>query len=76
MSTEQNKQTVTDFFDQMSNGNVKGFMDFYHEEGAVWTSGNTLMSGTPKTAAILEFAGEIYKSFPQGIKVKMTSITA
>ena len=75
MSAEQNKQIVIDFFDQMSNGNVKGFMDFYHEEGAVWTSGNTLMSGTQKKAAILEFAGEIYKSFPQGIKFKMTSMT-
>lgn len=76
MSTEQNKQTVIDFFDQMSNGNVKGFVDLYHEGGAVWTSGNTLISGTQKKSAIQEFAGGIYDAFPEGLKFKINSMTA
>ena len=76
MSTEQNKQTVIDFFDQMSNGNVKGFVDLYHEGGAVWTSGNTLISGTQKKSAIQEFAGGIYDVFPEGLKFKINSMTA
>ena len=76
MSTEQNKQTVIDFFDQMSNGNVKGFVDLYHDGGAVWTSGNTLISGTQKTSAIREFAGGIYDAFPEGLKFKINSMTA
>ena len=76
MSTEQNKQTVTDFFDQMSNGNVKGFVDLYHDGGAVWTSGNTLISGTQKKSAIREFAGGIYDAFPEGLKFKINSMTA
>lgn len=76
MSTEQNKQIVIDFFDQMSNGNVKGFLDLYHEGGAVWTSGNTLISGTQKKAAIQEFAGGIYDAFPEGLKFKIISMTA
>ena len=76
MSTEQNKQIVIDFFDQMSNGNVKGFLDLYHEGGAVWTSGNTLISGTQKKAAIQEFAGGIYDAFPEGLKFKINSMTA
>lgn len=76
MSTEQNKQIVIDFFDQMSNGNVKGFVDLYHEGGAVWTSGNTLISGTQKKAAIQEFAGGIYDAFPEGLKFKIISMTA
>ena len=76
MSTEQNKQIVIDFFDQMSNGNVKGFVDLYHEGGAVWTYGNTLISGTQKKAAIQEFAGGIYDAFPEGLKFKIISMTA
>ena len=76
MSAEQNKQTIIDFFDQMSNGNVKGFVDLYHEGGAVWTSGNTLISGTQKKAAIQEFAGGIYDAFPEGLKFKIISMTA
>ena len=76
MSTEQNKQIVIDFFDQRSNGNVKGFVDLYHEGGAVWTSGNTLISGTQKKAAIQEFAGGIYYAFPEGLKFKIISMTA
>ena len=76
MNIEEHKQTAIDFFDQMSNGNVEGFVNLYHEGGAVWTSGNTLISGTQKKAAILEFAGEIYKSFPHGIKFKIISMTA
>ena len=63
MSIEEHKHTVIDFFDQMSNGNVEGFVNFYHEEGAVWTSGDTLISGTQKKAAILEFAGESTSHF-------------
>ena len=76
MDTEQNKQTVIDFFDQMSNGNVEGFVNLYHEGGAVWTSGNTLVSGTQKKAEIVEFAGQIYEAFPDGIKFKIISMTA
>ena len=76
MSAEQNKQIIIDFFDQMSNGNVKGFVDLYHEGGAVWTSGNTLISGTQKKAAIQEFAGGIYDAFPEGLKFKIISMTA
>ena len=76
MSTEQNKQIVIDFFDKMSNGNVKGFVDLYNEGGAVWTSGNTLISGTQKKAAIQEFAGGIYDAFPEGLKFKIISMTA
>lgn len=76
MSTEQNKQIVIDFFDQMSNGNVKGFVDLYHEGGAVWTSGNTLISGIQKKSAIQEFAGGIYDAFPEGLKFKINSMTA
>ena len=76
MSAEQNKQIVIDFFDQMSNGNVKGFVDLYHEGGAVWTSGNTLISGTQKKSAIQEFAGGIYDAFPEGLKFKINSMTA
>ena len=76
MSAEQNKQTIIDFFDQMSNGNVKGFVDLYHEGGAVWTSGNTLISGTQKKAEIQKFAGGIYDAFPEGLKFKIISMTA
>ena len=76
MNIEEHKHTVIDFFNQMSNGNVEGFVNLYHDEGAVWTSGDTLISGTQKKAAILEFAGEIYKSFPHGIKFKINSMTA
>ena len=64
MNIEEHKRIVIDFFDQMSNGNVEGFINLYHDEGAVWTSGDTLISGTQKKAAILEFAGEIYKEVP------------
>lgn len=76
MNTEQHKQTVIDFFNHMSNGNVEGFVDLYHDEGAVWTSGNTLISGIQKKPAILEFAGKIYEAFPDGIQFNIVSMIA
>lgn len=76
MNTEKHKKTVIDFFDHMSNGNVEGFVNLYHEEGAVWTSGNTLISGTHSKASLQEFAGQIYEAFPDGIKFKIISMIA
>ena len=76
MSETQNKQTVETFITCMSQGDVEGFVSLYHDEGGVWTSGETLISGETSKAEIQAFAGQIYETFPQGLTFTITGMTA
>lgn len=76
MSVEENKKTVEKFFAAMNAGDIEGFVNLYHDDGCVWTSGNTLISGTMTKEQIAAGAGAIYQAFPQGISFRIFSMTA
>ncbi len=76
MSIEENKQIVETFIKCMSDGDVDGFVNLYHAQGSVWTSGETMISGVSMKAEIQAFAGQIYDAFPKGLKFTVHSMTA
>ena len=73
---ERNKQLVERFIGAMSAGDTASIVDAYAEDGAVWTSGRTLISGTFTKAQIREAAGRIFEAFPQGIEFTIHAMTA
>lgn len=75
-NTENNKRIVNAFFDAMNRGDVQGFIDLYDSEGSVWTSGNTLISGTLTKPEILAGAGAIFEAFPKGLTFTVHAMTA
>ncbi len=75
-STADNKQVVEQFFSCLSSGDVEGFVALYHPRGSLWTSGNTLMSGTYSRDQIAAFGGDIFDAFPQGLAFSIVGMTA
>jgi len=73
---ERNKARVREFFAAMSAGDSAAIVDAYDEDGAVWTSGRTLISGTFGKARIREASSRIFEAFPQGIEFTIHGITA
>jgi uncharacterized protein len=73
---ERNRQLVQRFIAAMSAGDTASIVDAYAEDGAVWTSGRTLISGTFTKAQIREAAGRIFEAFPQGIEFTIHAMTA
>jgi hypothetical protein len=77
MSVEQrNKALVRGFFAAMNAADSAAIVDAYAEDGAVWTSGRTLISGTFAKAQIREASGRIFEAFPHGIEFTIHGITA
>ncbi len=73
---ERNRQLVQRFIAAMSAGDTAAIVDAYAEDGAVWTSGRTLISGTFTKAQIREAAGRIFEAFPHGIEFTIHAMTA
>lgn len=73
---ERNRQLVERFIDAMSAGDTVRIVDAYAEDGEVWTSGHTLISGTFTKAQIREAAGRIFEAFPHGIEFTIHAMTA
>lgn len=71
-----NKQLVESFFEKMNAGDVDGFVGMYHQDGRLWTSGQTLISGEYSRAQIEAAASGIYEAFPNGIVFTIHGITA
>lgn len=77
MSLEtDNKARVQAFFEAMNRGDAAAIVAAYADDGHVWTSGHTLISGRYSKAQIAAAAGGIFQSFPQGIRFAITGITA
>ena len=77
MGTEdRNKALVEHFFAAMNAGDSAAIVDAYAEDGAVWTSGGTLISGTFSKAQIREASGRIFEAFPHGIAFSILAMTA
>jgi len=73
---EKNKQLVLDFMDALSRGDVDAVVNAYADDGKVWTSGNTLISGTKTRDQIQEGVSAIMDVFPEGISFTVTGMTA
>ena len=77
MGTEdRNKVLVERFFAAMNAGDSSTIVAAYAEDGSVWTSGGTLISGTFSKAQIREASGRIFEAFPHGILFSILAMTA
>ncbi len=77
MGTEnRNKALVERFFAAMNAGDSAAIVAAYADDGAVWTSGRTLISGTFNKAQIREASGRIFEAFPHGIAFSILAMTA
>lgn len=72
----RNKVLVERFFAAMNAGDSAALVDAYAEDGAVWTSGRTLISGTFSKARIRDASGQIFEAFPKGIRFIILAMTA
>jgi ketosteroid isomerase-like protein len=72
----RNKALVERFFAAMNEGDSAAIVNAYAEDGAVWTSGRTLISGTFSKAQIREASGRIFEAFPNGISFRILAMTA
>lgn len=73
---EKNKQLVLDFMDALSRGDVDAVVNAYADDGKVWTSGSTLISGTRTKDQVREVTATIMDVFPEGIDFTVTGMTA
>ena len=71
-----NRALVEQFFSAMNAGDSAAIVDAYAEDGSVWTSGRTLISGTFSKAQIREASGRIFEAFPNGISFTILAMTA
>ena len=76
MSIEQNKQTIVKLIEAMSAGNTRDIVAAYHPDGTVWTSGNTLISGTRNLEEIKTFAPAVLEAFPEKLNFTIKNIIA
>lgn len=73
---EANKELVRRFFAALNAGDVAALVDAYADDGAVWTSGRTLISGTFPKEQIRAASGRIFEAFPAGIEFIIHAMTA
>jgi uncharacterized protein len=73
---ERNVALVRRFFAAMNAADTAQIVDAYADDGSVWTSGRTLISGTFTKQQIREASGRIFEAFPTGIEFTIHGITA
>lgn len=76
MTSEKNKTAVVAFFEAMNNADVGAIIDAYHDDGYVWTMGETLISGKYSKKQIEAAAGGIFAAFPKGIHFRILGMVA
>lgn len=76
MRSEENKLLVKQFMQHLCDGNVEAFIEMYHPQGSVWTSGTTLISGTFDRNQIEAAGKSIFEAFPHGLQFTITGMTA
>ncbi len=77
MSLEQrNKDRVLRFYDALNAQDTDYILDCYDENMVVWTSGNTLISGSFGLNEIRMAAGRIFEAFPEGLQFTIHAMTA
>lgn len=73
---EANKELARRFFAALNAGDVAALVDAYADDGSVWTSGRTLISGTFPKEQIRAASGRIFEAFPAGIEFIIHAMTA
>ena len=71
-----NKRLVEQFFAALNAGDAEAIAAAYTDDGEVWTSGRTLISGTFPKAGILAAAGGIFEAFPEGLRFTIQGLVA
>jgi hypothetical protein len=72
----ENKARVERFFAALNAGDAPAIADSYAADGRVWTSGQTLISGTFDKAQIQAASGGIFAAFPQGLRFTVNGMVA
>ncbi len=73
---DRNRELVRRFFAALNAGDTAALVDAYADDGEVWTSGHTLISGTFPKEHIRASAGRIFEAFPHGIEFMIHAMTA
>ena len=73
---DRNRELVRRFFAALNAGDTTALVDAYADDGEVWTSGRTLISGTFPKERVRESAGGIFEAFPHGIEFTIHAMTA
>jgi ketosteroid isomerase-like protein len=77
MSVEaENKARVARFFEALNAGDSRAIVESYAQDGAVWTSGRTMISGTFDKAQISAASTAIFDAFPAGLKFTVHGMVA
>ena len=71
-----NKKIITDFFEQVSNGNMDAAFKWVDEEVKWWIPPGLPFSGTKTKAEYLQIVGAIKKGFPAGFELKVSDLIA
>ncbi len=72
----RNKALVERFFEALNAGDTAHIVAAYAEDGVVWTSGRTLISGTFGKQQIRDSSGRIFDAFPEGLVFTIHAMTA
>lgn len=70
------KQKVEDFFVALNAADGDAMVDMYTEDGACWTSGRTLISGTAERAVLGQAISGVLDVFPKGLEFTVKGMTA
>lgn len=79
MSTETNKQIVTDFWKKFSAGDLDAALAMLSDTATWWVAGEPEkfpLAGTKTKAQFAELAGGTTKAMPKGLRVTPTAFTA
>ena len=71
-----NKRFVERFFESLNAGDAEAIVAAYSDDGEVWTSGHTLISGRFAKADIRAAAGHIFTAFPDGLRFTLRGMVA
>ncbi|MCX7174668.1 MAG: nuclear transport factor 2 family protein [Proteobacteria bacterium] len=76
MSTEGNKQIVTQFFDAFSRGDIDAAFAAMDDSATWWVPGTLPFSGIKTKAQYLQIVGTSRNGFPAGIRFEIKRLLA
>lgn len=76
MAVEENKRIAREFFDALDRGDTQRVLDLYAEDATCWTAGTLPFSGRHTMAELAPMMEGILGAFPEGLRFKITSMTA
>jgi len=76
MSSEANKQLVTDFWAAFSRSDFERALSMLADDATWWVAGSFGLSGTYTKPQFKELLGNVTSALPQGIKVTPKLLTA